>query len=451
MKLPIQPPDLAAISARHPELQEAMFDSAMGRASEKRGRKPLYLHWDELIHRPTPKGINHEQWWWLLKSRRSARKIPLVDKAGRAFQFVDTEPIPERLHLIDLSVGGNVLAPDLRNQIITPETRDRYHVQSIIEEAITSSQIEGAATTRVVAQEMIRTGRPPHDRSEKMILNNYRTMKKIGEVKHEPLSKDLIFELHRIVTEETLADPATSGRFRKPSERIFVGDLATPTVVHEPPPAGELKKRMEMMCRFANGKEPADEFIHPVIRAIILHFWLAYDHPFVDGNGRTARALFYWSMLHNDPSYWIFEFTSISQIILQAPAKYVRAFLYTETDDNDLTYFILYQLDVIDRAIRKLGEYVKRKTEELREIESRLRGFPLLNSRQQALMIHALKHPKHFYTVQGHQLSHDVAYESARTDLLNLEERGLLKKRKIRRAWSFTPSNNLSEKLANLK
>src|SRR5205814_10028127 len=58
---------------------------------------------------------------------------------------------------------------------------------------------------------------------------------------------------------------------------------------------------------------------HPMVRSMILHFWLAYDHPFVDGNGRTARALFYWSMLRN--GYWMFEYITISKIILSGPDR----------------------------------------------------------------------------------------------------------------------------------
>ena len=115
-----------------------------------------------------------------------------------------------------------------------------------------------------------------------------------------------------------------------------------------------------LMCDFANGKTPG-EFVHPAIRSIILHFWLAYDHPFLDGNGRTARALFYWSMLHHH--YWLCEFISISHLILKAPAEYERAFLYTETDDNDLTYFIIYHLKLIRRAVDELHKYIARKTE----------------------------------------------------------------------------------------
>lgn len=51
-----------------------------------------------------------------------------------------------------------------------------------------------------------------------------------------------------------------------------------------------------------------------------LHFMLGYEHPFVDGNGRVARAMFDWAMLRN--GYWLFEFISVSRIIRQAPAKY---------------------------------------------------------------------------------------------------------------------------------
>ena len=134
--------------------------------------------------------------------------------------------------------------------------------------------------------------------------------------------------------------------------------------------------RMKAMCDFANGETP-DFFIHPVIRAIMLHFWLAYDHPFVDGNGRTARALFYWSMLR--ARYTLFEFISISQILLRAPVRYAKAFLHTETDENDLTYFILHQTEVIEEAVQALHDYVTRKTVELREAEHYLRGLQGLN------------------------------------------------------------------------
>ena len=404
-----------------------------------------YLHWDKLRYYQPPEGYSHEEWWYALKRERQFlfKAIPLRDKNGTLFKYLIADPIPEMLHKIDQGAGGFIRMPE---PVTNPDTRDQYYVSSLIQEAITSSQLEGAATTREVAKEMIKTGRAPRDKSEQMILNNYQIMRRIGRLKNEPLTRELIFQIHQIITDKTLRDKSATGRFRKANERIVIGDMYN-EVFHDPPPANQLELRMEAMCAFANGKSTGG-FIHPVIRSIILHFWLAYDHPFVDGNGRVARALFYWSMLRH--GYWLFEFISISQIILKEPAKYGRAFLYTETDDNDLTYFILYHVDVIHRAIRELHEYIKRRTERLQALERELRGVAVLNHRQRALISHALRHPYQRYTIRSHQTSHNVVYQTSRLDLFDLENRGLLTSQKIGRAWYFTPVSNLEEKLAEL-
>jgi len=443
MKIPKSPPDLDSTWERIREDQE------LARKIFSQRYRPLvkgkYLHWDRLLYYTPPEGLSHEEWWFALKMQRRNlfKQIPLNAKNGEPFRQLEVDPMPEILHEIDQGAGGLIQMPE---QITNPNTKDQYYINSLIQEAITSSQLEGAATTRKVAKEMIRTGRAPHDKSERMILNNFKTMRLIGKVKDQPLSKKLVFEIHRLITEETLADASQTGRFRNTDEKIVVGDMYN-EVLHTPPPSAQLDRRMTAMCDFANCKTP-NEFIHPVIRSIILHFWFAYDHPFVDGNGRTARALFYWSMLRHD--YWLFEFISISQILLKAPAKYGRAFLYTETDDNDLTYFILYHLDVIRRAITELQEYLKHKTEKLQAIERELRGVVMLNHRQRDIISHALRHLHQRYTIKSHQTSHNVVYQTSRSDLMDLEKRGLLVSEKIGRTWYFTPVSDLDKRLAEL-
>jgi Fic family protein len=405
-----------------------------------------YLHWDKLRHYHPPDGMNHREWWLIQKLSRmdSLKSIPLTDSRRRPFQFGVPELIQEELHQIDLGAGGLVSIPE---PITNPQTRDRYLVSSLMEEAITSSQLEGAVTTREVAKEMIRTGRKPRDTSEQMIVNNYATMQRIRALKESKLSKDLVFQIHQLVTEKTLDDPTAAGRFRTSNEKCVVGDDFG-QVFHDPPPAEELDVRMEAMCAFANGETPGF-FVHPAVRAIILHFWLAYDHPFVDGNGRTARALFYWAMLHN--GYWLFEFISISNILRKAPMKYGRSFLYTETDDNDLTYFLVAQAQVIRRAIKELHDYIERKTAELREVEVRMRALDLFNHRQVEVIRHALKHPGQRYTFASHQKSHNVVYQTARTDLLNLADKEVLERRKKGKQWVFIAPVDLSARLMKLE
>ncbi len=406
-----------------------------------------YLHWDRLRmqHRP-PEGYTMEDLWLVIKLQRGSllKPVPLLDTQQRTFKFCVPELVMEHLHSIDVGAGGTLGVPE---QIINPQTRDQYLIRSLMEEAITSSQLEGAATTREAAKEMIRTGRPPRDKDEQMILNNYVTLQRIMQLKDQPLSPEIVFEIHRLVTEKTLDDESAAGRFRTPEEKRFVGDTITDDKYHEPPESGELPKRLAVMCDFANAQTP-DYFVHPVARAIILHFWLAYDHPFVDGNGRTARALFYWAMLR--AGYWLFQYISISTILRKAPIKYARSFLYTETDDNDLTYFIVAQTLVIKRAIKELHDYIDRKSSELRELETQLQALNLFNHRQVGLIRHALKHPYQPYTIESHRNSHNVVYETARTDLLDLHSRGMLEQKKKGKLMIFSVPKDLVGKLKHL-
>lgn len=190
---------------------------------------------------------------------------------------------------INRNASGSIT---ISEQVTDPTTRNRYLVNSLIDEAITSSQLEGASTSHLVANGMIRTGRAPRDVSERMIWNNYRAMQRIIELQEEPLSVDLVLEIHRIVTEGTLERPETAGRLQTPGEERIAVYSDQNTVVHVPPPASELPARPARVCDFANGAE-TESYMPTVLRAITVHFMIGYDHPFEDGNGRTARALFY--------------------------------------------------------------------------------------------------------------------------------------------------------------
>jgi len=442
MKIPQRPPPFTAvISLQNWEHLDAILDLARRQV----GSEP-YLHWDKLRHLKPPEGFTHEEWWSATKIQRTGalKPVPLRDKAGKPFCFCVPGLVQQELHLIDVGAGRSIGIPE---PITNPQTRDRYLIRSLMEEAITSSQLEGAVTTREVAKEMIRTGRPPRDTSEQMILNNFMTMQRITDLKEKPLSPQMIFDIHRMVTEKTLDDPTAAGRLRRAEEKRVVGDDFG-EVFHEPPAAAELEARLAAMCDFANARTP-EFFVHPALRAIMLHFWLAYDHPFVDGNGRTARALFYWAMLRS--GYWLFEFISISNILRKAPVKYGLSFLHTETDDNDLTYFIVAQTEVIRRAIEELHAYIDRKTAEVREMESHVRALDLFNHRQVELIRHALKHPFQQYSIASHQKSHNVVYQTARTDLLDLRKRGVLDWKKRGRQMVFVAPGNLAERLRKLE
>jgi Fic family protein len=412
-------------------------------------QRPDYVHWDKLRHLQPPEGLTVPEWWMAIRMNRTASQawLPLTSPGGQPFTY-HTPPQAQRLlHYIDQHCSGEIKMAE----VVTTDQQARRHylVSSLMEEAIRSSQLEGATTTRQVAKELLRTGRTPRDRSERMILNNYRAlelMRDMGDV----LTPDLVVTLQRILTEDTLDDPSGSGRLQTPDdERVVVGDADTGETIHTPPPAAQLPARLDAMCAFANQRDEDDGvFMHPVVRGVILHFWLAYDHPFQDGNGRTARALFYWYM--RTRGYWLVEYLSISRILRKSAGRYGEAFLLTETDAGDTTYFLLHQLEVLKQAVDELHVYLQRKVKEVQDVERLIKSAEAFNHRQLALLSNAIRHPDHSYTYRSHAASHKVTEETARADLSSLLAHGLLRQRRIGKTHAYTPVPDLSDALKDL-
>lgn len=447
MKIPLRPPDIdgvfmeALAAGRGSPLGRAIFDRHLGPAP---GGK--YRHWDTFRHLNADDGLTPEQRWAAVKLARRQLYIstPLTDKQGHHFQYALPPIALDLLHRVDRDASGVIAAPE---QVTNPRTQATYLLKSVVEEAIKSSQLEGASTTRRVARDMLLSGREPQDRSERMIANNYRALQYVRDSKGEPITPSRVFELQEILTTGTLDEPDGAGRFRRADEHIVIED-ETGTLLHDPPAARELETRLDRLCEFANGGGTR-EFMHPVVRAILVHFAIGYDHPFVDGNGRTARALFYWVMARE--GYWLCEYLSISRILKKARAQYTRSYLYTETDDNDATYFILHQLDVLNRAVVDLHDYLQAKASELREVDDLVRHSRALraelNARQLALLTHALKNPLAEYTIDSHRRAHDVAYGTARADLYAMAKRRLLEQRKRGRTFVFIAPSGLKQRL----
>lgn len=443
MKIPEAVPDIQILFRKGANLLNEIVDAEDVKEIIQRANYE-YWPWEDFKYKAAHTKFKPDVLWGFLKLSRmgSMKTLPFSDLNGKPFRFWLPDKVLEDLHYIDQSLGGGFI---MKGTDILPESHElkkQYIISSLMEEAIASSQIEGAVTTRRVAKEMLRKNLRPMDRSQQMIVNNYKTIVTIKDTLKEPMSAGLLNRLHKMITSNTLDDLKTSGRFRKKDEVIQVIDEEG-QVLHIPPSASQIPQHVEQLCDVANATQEA-VFIHPVIRAIILHFWLAYIHPYVDGNGRTARTLFYWYMLKNN--YWLFEYLSISRVFLKSHRQYLKAFLYSEHDDNDLTYFIVYHLRAIRLAIRDLQDYLRRKQGQYREALGFLKKAVWMNYRQKAIVQHALKHPDFIYTIESHKNSHNIAYQTARTDLLALAKKGYLEKIKSGKAFQFAIPANLPKK-----
>lgn len=386
------------------------------------GQSP-YLHWEQLRHKPVRGDYTHEEWWAIcqLRRRSSSIQLPMPSASGEPFWFCQTDRIARALHRIDQQAAGSIAAsglPDADMQL-------QFLIDGHITEAITSAQLEGASTGHAIAASMLRSGAEPTDKDQQMIVNTFLALQEVANMPVELTVGD-VCALHALVTTNTLDNDDDEGRIQKPCEkRVVVQDTRTGNVLHTPPSAEKLPQRMDRMCRFANEMLDEDRFLHPVLRAITLHFWLAYDHPFVDGNGRAARMLYYW--LTEKRGFWMLKFVPISSLLKRQPAKYAMAYQYVESDNNDLTYFFEYQLKVICQTIDDFLELVRRRTDEIQRLEGKYRGEGF-NHRQLALLSHALRNPVASYSAKTHGTSHGISGMTARKDLDALVAAGYLER-----------------------
>lgn len=442
MKTPMPPPPLARVMDDLASDAQRLLD-LISRA----GDDDEYLPWDKLRYKTPPEGLTHEQWWAGLKLRRRSnlRYLPLEMIGGGQIGYALPDKVLRELDYVSQRASGQILLPE---QVMSKTSRDKYVIQSLVEEAISSSQLEGASTTRRDARRMLAYGEAPKDRSQQMILNNYRAMQFIREIRDEPFTPERVCEVHRIVTEKTLDNPDAAGRIQAnpdPADRVKILDEED-RLLHQPPPVDQLPHRLDELCAFANASSDSTPYVPAVVRALAVHFMMGYDHYFEDGNGRTARALFYWSMLKQ--GYWLTEHLAISLILNEAPARYARSFIYTEQDEGDLTYFLLYHLDVIRRALLSLDHYLNKKSLELKRARALIAGGPGgFNHRQVALLQSATRNPSNYYTAESHMNYHAVSKQTARNDLYDLERRGLLKRTKISRQFAWVPESDMLKTL----
>lgn len=388
-----------------------------------------YFYWDELKYRKNLPYSNSTKAWTLVKMYRQANYKKLTF-GSEVFSYSLTTNIQKNLHEFDLK-----LIVGLYKSPITDFERTEYLKNSILEEAIASSQVEGAATTTKVAFEMLKSGRSPRNESEQMIFNNLRSINMITEYLSKPLNKELIIKIHKTMTASTSAE-ICAGSFR--TEQIYVQDFVDGEIAHTPPNYGEIHQFIEDLCEFANTE---NEFIHPIIKASIIHFMFGYIHPFLDGNGRTARALFYWYLLKKD--YSLVKNISISRAILNSRVQYDKAFLKTENDDNDLTYFINYSIKNLRTAFEALIKYRDKKKDE--EETSNLISYKLMNrgltKRQADLIGFLYTRPKEQTSISKYCTKCDVVRQTARKDLKELITLGLLTEEKNGRNIWFSISS----------
>jgi len=391
-----------------------------------------YLSKEEIGYR-IPNDISLEEFWGSVQSFRQqhSQGMPFDDQDGYVFRYMLISSLQQKLHGID-SLGRDSIYKLVKEEIEWEMVKD-----SLMEEAVFSSAIEGAFSTVKRLKEMVDQKQPPRDINDQMVLNNYNAMQFILKEKHRDLTIDFILELQKIVTADTLDDDDTaySGKFR--DDLVYIKDKRG-RIIYTPPPADKVLPAMEKLVGWVNQKN-GGVFIHPIIKACFVHLYFVHIHPFFDGNGRTARALFYFDLIKNE--YEFFKYFSISVAVQKAKGKYYKAIRNSETHEGDFTYFLLYMSETILESIHLVKTRILHHYQKEFVVDRLNKDGILLNARQQKFIKKFFIMDQRVITIKKYQGWFKVVYETARRDLDDLNNKKVLVKGRQGRAFVYRPNN----------
>jgi hypothetical protein len=358
-----------------------------------------YLHWEEINQIPSPvQSVNHKQWWQLLKAKRRARlqSLPFAT-AQFPFYWVLDDGLLKKLTLIDRGFA---------NQFRIEDPRFLYGFAS---EAIASSQLSGIQISTEVAEDFLYSGRPAENENETIILNHLKALEFLGEHRNNNLSEEMLLKIYSEIN------------------------------THHPPLSHFVLQRDEIiksMIDFANRDETAlPGFMHPLLKAMTLHFMMIHYRPFESGNERIGRILFYWTLLKSD--YGLMEYVSISSVILKNIEACHRSFLYVESDEGDITYFFNQQLKIILEALENLMQTFKQQDHAQQQLLTQP-NCEKLNPRQCAILEEMRRYPERKYRLATYKSRFKITYETSRTDLMKLAKLNLAYQWKEGKAFIYS-------------
>lgn len=372
-----------------------------------------YLHYDQLYRRLSDRAARAAVWSaFKFKRRSTAQRFNLADQA---VMFNLTAKINTAMSQVDRLAYA-------RNGELSEEDAASYLMaQLIMEEAISSSQLEGAATTSRVAMELLAVGRAPRNEDESMIMGNWRLMQHIVTMGDAPLTRHDILAIHHIACADINDEKYHPGEVRLNNDIFVAGRDGE--IIHQTPDFQRLDGMLDDLCQQVQCLEA--QGVHPLLVACILHFAIGYIHPFSDGNGRTARGLFYHHLIRR--GYSAFRYISISKLLKAAAVKYGISYLYTETDDMDLTYFIQFQCEVVMRAVNAFTEQLTTLHRERAQMTKWVEANLTLSRGELDIMAMALHAPGSLLSAVGVKTRLGIADNTARSRLKSLAERGILR------------------------
>jgi Fic family protein len=247
----------------------------------------------------------------------------------------------------------------------------------------------------------------------------------IGPNKPYILAAETILEIHKVVVGGILP-PDQVGQFR--TKQVVVKNIQTGEISFSPPPAAEVPYLIEDLLNWIN--DHSSKELHPILKVAIVQFELARIHPFMDGNGRTARAVA--NLILYLEGYDMKKFCSIEEYFDMDPLKYyvtlqaVSNQKVMENNDRDITPWLEYFVQGFAMELYQVKERVRKLSSDSK-VKDRLGDQFELTERQLALLEWLNRH-KELRNKDFRKIFPDLSDDTVLREIKFLKQKGMVKK-----------------------
>lgn len=402
-----------------------------------------YVSWEQMEEREPLPGLTREETWRLLalvrRFDRITFPIPTLDPLQYWYNITR-----EGEHCLE-HIRHHCREDARLHQMLHEREGHRFLVRSQMEESVASCQLDGVIIDEAAMTRMIERDRGPKTSAERLVWNAYEMLSELDALKDEPFSPDLVHRLYERLTRGVALDELERG----PRKTNLAGSRNPDGLLDERGVAG----RLQMICDYAN-RETGDPWEPAACCGYMVLSAMAYWHPLPDLNDTVGRHMMrLFAMKNGYPALAYIPTSLMMRQWFDGELKpgLVRFGTYRRRQvipgEADGTADMLIHLELTTAAIKSLRDYIERKQAEEQELLGVLDSGERLNYRQREVLSRALVHPEAEFRISQHQRSHKVVYQTARTDLLDLTERGFLKMEQRGKAFVFLPAPDLQSRV----
>jgi len=269
------------------------------------------------------------------------------------------------------------------------------------------------------------------DRDIQEVINYRKAMDFLEEIraKGEGVTEDLIKKLHNITVNKILP-VEKCGEYRK--TQVVIKNNQTGQISFRPPEASMVSAQIKDLLAFIISPESQD--IHPVLKSGIVHYELVRIHPFLDGNGRVARALS--TLILFLDGYDIRKFFSLEEYFDSNAAEYYQALQSVEKEAGDLTRWLEYFTQGLAIELSKIKDKVEKISVD-GKLRAKLGGKPLMLSDRQLKIIEYIQKTGFLQNKAFDQLFPMVSEDTILNELKVLLSNRIIKKQGITKGAKY--------------